>query len=179
MSIQPRYTVKYVQSAVEKALRRTGAERPTILRANERAVVARFAIHLARIVEVQGRGLTVDVEYSRVGADFNPKRVRGAQIFPDLIVHRRSKPDGNLFAAEFKMGRLIPLAKRNRPCWYDAERIEELTRVGPTSDDASPYLVGACVTLFEDHADVWWFHQGERGAHQEITFDEAGDDGPA
>ena len=147
----------------------TYTEDPPILLANERAVVARFAMHLANCVEPQLTGIHVDVEYSRVGQQRNPKRrAAGSRIYPDVIVHKRTRPNPNLLAAEFKLARRLRVADRMAPDRDDEARVEELVRTGPASDDTRPYWLGLCVTLYDDHATLWWFELGNPRSEEEV-----------
>lgn len=80
------------------------------LDANERSITHHIAKYLERYVP---RGLAVDCEYNR--KDGTPKRLigrieknkgtddtEGSNVFPDIIVHERSKGNNNLLVVEAK-----------------------------------------------------------------------------
>lgn len=98
-----------VAERVHVALARILREDAPLLRAdaNERSVSHRLALYL----EEQFPDWNVDCEYNRDGHD--PKRLhltpqqvssddtRGTTVYPDIIVHKRGKPD-NLLVIEIK-----------------------------------------------------------------------------
>ena len=135
------------------------------VRANERAVAARLAIHVDRELQRQDCDLTVDVEYCRSGPSINaktwtpPAASDPTLIYPDLIVHRRGDPDANLLAVEVKRG--IPGADEAS---FDEQKMQALTQdrwSGP--DDVyqqSAYRLGLCLQLEQDQARLYWFADG-------------------
>ena len=75
--------------------------------AAERAIVFRWAYYLNTLLEPEFKATqdshdnpyTIDLEYNR--HNFDRKRLDNTSIFPDLIIHRRDKPD-NLLVVECK-----------------------------------------------------------------------------
>lgn len=98
-------TAERVQRAVDQLLRRDA--NLFDMDVNERSISHRLAIYL----EEQFPDWDVDCEYNRNGHD--PKRLRltpdmiesddeqGTSVYPDIIVHRRGKPE-NFLAIEIK-----------------------------------------------------------------------------
>ena len=80
------------------------------LRANERAVGARLAVHVDRLLRPGGlpradiAGLVADVENSHVLMGVKPKEGPKGRIYADLIVHSRGSTDRNLLVVELKPG---------------------------------------------------------------------------
>jgi len=90
------------------------------IRANERSITHRLAIHLERRLDEIAPGWDVDCEYNRDGAD--PKRLymqaeriarhatavdlvqdeQGRTVIPDIIVHKRGKGGPNVLVIEVK-----------------------------------------------------------------------------
>ena len=97
---------------------------------SERCVCARFAMHLTSAIEkseFNRRGYVVDVEYNR-GADGYEratKRIDGAPITVDLIVHKRGYDCDygfdNLICIEMKK------SKDRRGCSEDEDRLRKMT----------------------------------------------------
>jgi hypothetical protein len=76
--------------------------------ANERSVAHRLAFHLTGVFP----DWDVDCEYNRKGFDLpkvifllgqsgEPESANGSRVFPDIVVHRRTKPE-NLLVIEIK-----------------------------------------------------------------------------
>ncbi len=66
-----------------------------------------------------------------------------------------------MIAAEFKLPRRIRRVDRNEPCGEDRNKVAELVRIGPTTENTRPHLLGVCATLYEYWADVWWITRAE------------------
>ena len=121
-----------------------------------------------------GEEYVVDVEYSRVLAGAYPKlglRPDGLeQIFPDLIVHRRTEDEGNILVVEIKLGDSAePHARGPRPDRADLRKVTYLTGrpVG-----MSPYEWGLCLDLRPDAAFLHWVRDG--GARPVETWTPSG-----
>lgn len=109
--------------------------------------------------------LRIDLEYDRQGNDRDLKRVslrRRTVVRPDLVVHRRGGPSGNLCAIEFKRGdRVRGLA------WVDRKLRAY------TSRDGHGYRFGCYVEFGARRADckvVWYrLHAGGQRARMDGT----------
>lgn len=133
------------------------------LRANERAVAARLAVHIDRALCAATSPLTVDVEYSRVLMGVMIKKGRLGQIFPDLIVHHRGEPDQNLLAVEIK-----PRVPKDptRVDTSDDQKMQHLTSAGWMGGQ-SAYVRGVCLQLAHNRARLHWYEGGVRVTAEE------------
>ena len=125
---------------------------------NERARVAQLLVALQRRMDESGefRSLTVDSEYSVVGERHDPKFVALRRRYPDLIIHERGNPAGNVLVCEVK--RRESSRPREGPDRQDARKIRQMVGLEQgLPPGIQPYRLGACVGLGESEAKVWWW----------------------
>ena len=150
-------TVGHLRDVVNRAVLAHFTEDPTMRTANERARAARLLVYVDRHVATCEicEGLHVDSEYSRVGGELTHKELNGHQVFPDLLIHRRTVQSANLLACEVKLrASSRPIAG---PDHDDQVRIDMLTGVQDgRPDEMARYEVGLCISLDENIAEGWW-----------------------
>ena len=146
-----------VHGVVVEAVRNHLADEPEMVNGNERARVARLLVHLDRLMQQDERfqGLSVDSEYSRVGAGLQSKEFRGRKMFPDLLIHTRTTQDLNLLAIEVKLRKSS--RPRSGPDRVDQAKISAMTDVEwGRPREIAPYKMGLCLSLDGGSAEAWW-----------------------
>jgi hypothetical protein len=107
-----------IREILKQAIKRLRTEDSDLLdaRTNERSITHRLAVYLEQDTAL--KGYHVDCEYNRFYngtkwtakevhlddfAEYHSDQTNGSRVFPDVVVHRRGKPDKNLLVIECKL----------------------------------------------------------------------------
>lgn len=141
---------KLLKAKLLKALEKLYEKDGELLKieASERSIAFRLGIYLDELF--RNTDLIVDCEYNREG-DI-PKELRGKNIYPDLIVHKRKIHEGNRMILEIKSGE----RNNNKRFNNDKEKLEAFTEEKPYE-----YKIGAHIFITSKVCDIAWYKTGK------------------
>lgn len=131
-------------------------------RSMERASVARIFLYMSELIHNDPRfevfrEYDLDCEYNKNGEQvkWTPRCPKGT--FPDIILHKRNRNNGNLLVVEFKSanGRNKKVAQYHKA--VDFIKLEDFTN--PTVYD---YFLGVFVRLGKENAEYKYFQAGHQ-----------------
>ena len=113
---------------------------------SERGIVFRFGIYLQELIATTPFcEFNLDVEYNRnmYEKKMLPSYANGT--FPDLILHKRGRNDGNILILEFKT-------------WWNSDTTDDLKKITQFMDinGIYQYRLGACIVLGKEKYTINW-----------------------
>lgn len=141
---------KLLKAKLLKALEKLYEKDGELLKieASERSIAFRLGIYLDELF--RNTDLIVDCEYNR--EEDIPKELRGKNIYPDLIVHKRKIHEGNRMILEIKSGE----RNNNKRFNNDKEKLEAFTEEKPYE-----YKIGAHIFITSKVCDIAWYKTGK------------------
>ena len=142
---------KLLKAKLLKALEKLYEKDGELLKieASERSIAFRLGIYLDELF--RNTDLIVDCEYNREG-DI-PKKLRGKNIYPDLIVHKRKIQENNCMILEIKS------KKDDKEGFeHDEEKLKAFTE---TEEEPYKYKIGAHIFITSKVCDIAWYKEGK------------------